>query len=405
MWWFQRCRNDHPDCKSADYSGRNFPRRLLEVGISSRGPTVKVIETQNFQDKEYMTLSHCWGRSLPIRLLTVNLETFKTSIPFSNLPKTFQDAFSVIRWFGIKYLWIDALCIIQDSHDDWAHESGRMRDYYKYSLGTIAATGASNPSEGLFFDSNPAFVSPFRAIISWDGEEKAVAVSAGGSCLETLRREPLSQRGWFLQEYFLSPRILHFGRNHISWECRTELSGERWPNMVPDSVFYCSALSNKGGYSSLSHDLRITSLPRLWGKIVSTYSRLALTRLSDRCVAFAGIAEEIQAVAQDDYVAVLWRRDLPEALLWTVDVHYEEHRYLTEPPARSQSYLAPSWSWLAINRAVTLPVISESKRRNMVVINAEVESVTENKFGAIRHGVISGCGALIPASCMAHNAR
>ena len=76
-WWFQRCKKDHPHCTPAGYSGRKFPKRLLEVGISSNGPTVKVVETQALHDEEYMTLSHCWGGSLPIRLLTSNIESFK----------------------------------------------------------------------------------------------------------------------------------------------------------------------------------------------------------------------------------------------------------------------------------------------------------------------------------------
>ena len=227
--WLQHCRNDHPYCSPVGYSGRKLPTRWLEAGISSEGLIVKVIETQPLPDVEYMTLSHCWGGSLPVRLLTADLENFKTSITFSRLPKTFQDALSVLGWFNIKYLWIDALCIIQDSDDDWTHESGRMRDYYKYSFGTIAATGASRSSEGLFFDRNPAFVPPFRAIRRWYGRETDVVVTAGGGCLEELREEPLNQRGLFLQERFLSPRILHFGPDHVSWECRTGLLCETWP--------------------------------------------------------------------------------------------------------------------------------------------------------------------------------
>lgn len=403
--WFQRCRNRHPWCTPAGYSGRRFPTRLLEVDIPSNGPTVKVIETKSRQDIEYMTLSHCWGGSLPLRLLIANLEAYRTSIDFSRLPKTFRDALSVVGWFGIKYLWIDALCIIQDSDDDWAHESGCMRNYYKYSFGTIAATGASNPSEGLFFDRNPAFVPPFRAIIGRDGQEKAVAVTAGGWCRDKLEKEPLNRRGWVLQERLLSPRILHFGRTHMSWECQTEMLCETWPIIFPSSAYSRSSFNLKAEYTLMSHNLFRFSLGRLWREIVSTYSSMALTRLRDRCVAFAGIAEEIQAVTRDDYVAGLWRRDLPEALLWRVDTSSGKQRYPNELPARSQSYLAPSWSWLSIKRAIELPVPVIGKISELVAINAHVENVTENKFGDIKHAVIKGWGALIPAICMLNNAH
>ena len=397
-WWFQRCRNHHPHCTPAGYSRRKFPKRLLEVGISFNGPTVKVVETQLLQDIEYMTLSHCWGGSLPLRLLNANLQAYKTSISFSSLPKTFQHALFVVGWFGIKYLWIDALCIIQDSENDWAHESGCMRDYYKYSFGTIAATGASNPSDGLFFDRNPAFVPPFRAIIGWYGLEKDVAVTGGESCLETLRKEPLNQRGWFLQERFLSRRILYFGRNQMTWECRNELACETWPNAIP-SVYHGSF--SLEGDSLLFRKHR--SVERLWRELVSTYSSMALTRLTDRCVAFAGIAEEFQAIIRHDYVAGLWRRDLVEGLLWRVTMPSGEHPYPEDSPARPQSYLAPSWSWLSIIRPVELQTFEYPETRYMVAINVEVESVTENKFGAIKHGVIRARGQLVPAICMADN--
>ena len=379
---------------------------MLEVGISSNGPTVKVIETQTLQNIEYMTLSHCWGGSLPLRLLTTNLEASQTSIPLSSLPKTFQDALMVVGWFGIKYLWIDALCIIQDSDDDWAHESGRMRDYYQYSFGTIAATGSCNPSEGLFFDRNPAFVEPFRTLRSLEGEEQEVEVTAGGSCLEALRKEPLNQRGWFLQERFLSRRILHFGRSHMSWECRTELSCETWPNIIPFHVYLRSSFGLKYDHRQISHPLRQDTVIRgLWRNIVSTYSRMALTRLSDRCVAFAGIAEEVQAATQDVYVAGLWWGNLLEDLLWTVDVGFGEQRYPNDSLVRPQSYIAPSWSWFSINRPVKLPNFQNPVIQKMAVINIEVESVTGNKFGAIQHGIISAWGALIPAICTVGNAR
>ncbi len=397
--WFQRCRNHHPHCTPADYSGRKLPKRLLEVGNSSSGLTVKVIETQPLQDIEYMTLSHCWGGTLPMCLLTANLETFKTGIPFSSLPKTFQDAFSVVGWFGIKYLWIDSLCIFQDSVDDWAQESGRMRGHYKYSFGTIAATGASNSSEGLFFDRNPAFVAPFKAIISSEGNEENVEVTAGGSCLGALNKEPLNQRAWVLQERFLSPRILHFGRMHMSWECRTELLCETWPNIVPLHVYMRSHFALNYLHPTRSLDSYLKDTRDLWRKIVSTYSRMALTRLSDRCVAFAGIAEEFQATIRDDYVAGLWQQHLMEELLWRVD----RGKYPKDSPARAQSYLAPSWSWLSLNRAVKLLDFKETDIDKMAVISARVESVTENRFGAVKHGVIGARGALVPAICTANN--
>ena len=170
--------------------------------------------------------------------------------------------------------------------------------------------------------------------------------------------------------------------------------------MVPSSIYFDSSFPLTDRDTLISRNLHdLNSVRALWHKIVSTYSRMALTRLSDRCVAFAGIAVEFQAIAQDDYVAGLWRRDLVEGLLWEVDTS----QYPKDSPARAESYLAPSWSWLSLDRAVRLQDIMGPRIDRMAVISARVESVTENSFGAVKNGVVRAQGLLVPAICTADN--
>ena len=74
-----------------------------------------------------MTLSHCWGTVEFLTLRESCVESMKEGIVWWTLPKSFQDAATVTMWFEVKYLWIDSLCIIQDSYEDWVRESNSMK--------------------------------------------------------------------------------------------------------------------------------------------------------------------------------------------------------------------------------------------------------------------------------------
>jgi hypothetical protein len=98
----------------------------------------------------YLTLSHCWGRERIFTLLRSNFESFYQNIDTAKLPKTFQDALWMTRRLGFKHLWIDSLCIIQDSHDDWLKEAPQMGEVYRNATLNLAATGFSDGRKGLF---------------------------------------------------------------------------------------------------------------------------------------------------------------------------------------------------------------------------------------------------------------
>lgn len=103
------------------------------------------------QDIRYVTLSHCWGGSLPLRTTKETVHLYSWEIPYELIPKTFHDALTITRALDVPYLWIDALCIIQDDHNDWQIEASKMKDVYSGSLITIAATHALNSFTRLLF--------------------------------------------------------------------------------------------------------------------------------------------------------------------------------------------------------------------------------------------------------------
>jgi hypothetical protein len=110
------------------YDTQFRPRRLIEVG--RRGKSPRLIETSSHGGdcSKYLALSHCWGKEMP-EIATTKLSTLnerKAGITFRRLPQTFRDALTVTRGLDIQFLWIDSLCIVQDSAEDWQRESAVM---------------------------------------------------------------------------------------------------------------------------------------------------------------------------------------------------------------------------------------------------------------------------------------
>lgn len=106
------------------------------------------------QDIRYATLSHCWGDSLPLYTTKETEPLYSQEIPSGLIPPTFRDALTIARALDIPYLWIDALCIVQDDHVEWQNEASKMQDIYSGGSLTIAAADAFNSLGGCFFNDN-----------------------------------------------------------------------------------------------------------------------------------------------------------------------------------------------------------------------------------------------------------
>lgn len=120
----------------------------------------------------------------------------KKNIEFKHLLKTFQDAVSAVKWFGINYLWIDSLCIIQDEAEDWRIESQKMKDVYKNAIGVIAATGGSDLSSGCFFTRNLTAIQPFKACIIRGYGIMRFMCGSGNPWRDGVDEVPLNNRAW-----------------------------------------------------------------------------------------------------------------------------------------------------------------------------------------------------------------
>lgn len=207
-----------------------MPKRCLEISLTRASSTLSgVVDNDRLYlysfDKltkphPYATLSYCWGDPGQ-QILTVNdnlPEFVDQGIPLSILPRSIRDAVTVTQRLGIRFLWVDALCIVQD--DDGYKNLGisHMADIYRNADITISAASASNVADGFLEQRE-----------TWSGEGLApiwLPWGAGGciglyhNLMPALRvHDPIHERAWTLQETLLSSRLLVYSKQHHNYAC------------------------------------------------------------------------------------------------------------------------------------------------------------------------------------------
>ncbi|KAH8782076.1 heterokaryon incompatibility protein-domain-containing protein [Hyaloscypha finlandica] len=395
------CKNKHFSCQYR--ANTNLPKRTLSFRVSRNGKAgVRLVENGS-QLGRYIALSHCWGSSQLCVLDGKTISQFKKSIPWSRLPKTFQDAILFSAKLGVNHIWIDALCIVQDDPDDWERESARMADIYQNSFLTLAATASSNGMGGCFSDAKTVALSEHELT----GSQSLVGLDpivvrtklqhwAWPPSKASMKLHPLLSRGWAFQERILSPRVLHFCKDELLWECREESICEcgslpalpetkkqsyvprnetapRWTfgrktwrrafGKIKITMFRRKKTSPKrqrlsriaallprkhsfpGPMIYQEEASNVTNPEKLdaaenWHRVIEQYSSLSLTKQTDRLPALSGLSIRSSPVL-GEYLAGLWKHSLVSDLLWRINE-------LEHDIVRPTEYIAPSWSWASV---------------------------------------------------------
>jgi hypothetical protein len=221
--WLRNCGDKHPQCHYDPQS--RLPKRVLDCSERSKSTRICLVETKEDDRAEYVALSYVWGGRQPFLTRSANIAEHMAEIEVATLPHTLQDAVHVTRAIGLRYLWIDALCIIQDSTKDKATEIGLMNQYYRNAFCVIAATMSKVVTEGflmpnlfgpLSFNLPPADNNTPQAdfkhqvpFFSPDGEARFLILEANPP-IYNAKDAPVNRRCWALQERLLCPRILRF---------------------------------------------------------------------------------------------------------------------------------------------------------------------------------------------------
>jgi hypothetical protein len=402
--WMARCiQNDHGQHDICNRKDENYiPTRLLDVSHALEMGRVRLIcpneMPQMFASKlQYATLSHCWGARGAKEnavLLTSNIESRQSDgLAWDMLPKTFQDAFKVASWLRIDWLWIDSLCIIQDSQSDWQKEVSMMDRVYMNAEVNISADSGENSRAGCFvkrkdIDTTPLeFANPHieRAWIMTTEETFGWMNSA-----------PSLSRAWIHRERQLSRRILHFTKKEVVWECcgrgKACFASETMPGGAPfEKVFngetkfqiQCADLDvdfTKG--EKRSQQERLDKLYKLWNSTCQDLSKKSITYASDLPIILSSLAREFhRMMPNDEYIAGHWRSTLIEALTW----------WVPDNEVGNNGDIAPTWSWLSVAGPVKLyePGHQQHKRNvaEILAMDKKLDSSSSDPYGQLTGGV------------------
>ena len=428
--WLTHCQTHHQTTCAPPSPVPPLPTRLIDVSPSNQPPnTAVLVETATLPPEEratatYLALSHCWGLHPPLTTTTVNLPSHlvslppftpdtttplpsptSTDIPLSTpltplaqtpqtptLPPTFHHAILTTRALGHRYLWIDSLCILQDSRTDWAHEAARMGAYFAGCALVLAAVKSADSRGGLWTPREAWAWQPLKgvkvqmpgvgvvnredgkgwawydwpageevvrvgrvlawkeaALVGWDGggEGSGGEGGKGGRAL-ALGEGPLDGGAWTMQELVLAQRTVRWEGFRVRWVCKGGEASENAPEMREVGEGLAEVAKGLGaGWARLLGDggkvwegVDRRELYMDWYRTVERYTVRGITKQFDILPAIGGLASRFRELVDDRYVAGLWEKDLHQGLLWMV-----------EGPIRpgEQPFRAPSWSWASIN--------------------------------------------------------
>lgn len=410
--WLKNCTSCHDKCLKQQ-GPKSLPLRLIDVNAAGiiQSQTTDTVEQEDFDrlrlgntngvrivstkslspDTEYLTLSHRWGSS-PGILLSEDTRFLLNEDISSRLLRcpeatVFQHAIHVTRCLGFRYIWVDALCIMQDAEAEKGVEIMRMDDIYFNSKLNISASEA-DPLRGLVFDRNVLLTNPYMTMTKVPKRPEAISlyVFSEESHCRLPSGTPLNLRGWVFQERALSPRIVHFAKDKVFWECYSLEASEVFPGGLPDEGMNYWTSADFNFDKSIGIDPAIFDVQQIksrWQELVESYSPTSLTFAEDRLLAISALAKRFCSAMRMDpseYLAGMWRDELPQSLIWRQD----------EMPGRSgptatgldlQMKYAPSWSWASLMVSVSapsvywFPLIATTE-----VVNIDLERRSENFF-------------------------
>ncbi|RDL40024.1 uncharacterized protein BP5553_00003 [Venustampulla echinocandica] len=440
--WLRTCEMKHTKCERPRTEGEKSWKPTRLIRIYEDNDDRQLFEGEEIPDEvTYATLSHCWGKIEDKLVLTLeNRDDLKQAIPPFGGLKTFEDAVNIARQLGLWYLWIDSLCIVQNSKEDWLAQSAQMSNVYKYSFCNITATSATSDLEGCFFNRslnqvylNPLYIDftddlssnsldePHLIIAvpsrkdsprSLEGRYELLQKGAIWAWREDITLAAVNRRAWVVQERLLAPRVLHFSKTQLYWECAELQASESFPfgqPMEQESDYKAQtsfATEAKQYMAGDSTDAQVASEARklafsTWGHAVRAFTSAELTYNSDKLIAISAIAREMKLLMKCRYLAGHWETDLIHQLAWIglpPGGGYRQPSTSTQSGGLPDEYCAPSWSWASSNQCIDIfrqmsndplkPALAE-------VIAVQIELSTDDEMGQVKGGYVKLRGHMV----------
>ncbi|KAL7786937.1 heterokaryon incompatibility domain-containing protein [Trichoderma afarasin] len=383
----KNCMNPKNPHKHCQYSRDTvLPLRVLDVGQpGDPHPTVKLRINDMDTRAKYLALSYCWGKQLdpaarPLQLQRENLNQLVAGIELKSLQQSIQDAIYATRKLGFQYLWVDALCIIQDCDKDKETEISRMASIYKNASVTLAASTSENAAHGFLTQKKQPYCPDYEVRVPMANNVTGTVYLSTGPYEPD---HPLDKRGWTLQEFMLSSRMLIFSDYELLWQCKemdlrsVSARGLEYLQLLESLPWIVFDNGAEPFYGSDE-----TEKLYLWKTIVGQYTARELTNAGDKLNAVMGITSELETLWRDINIYGLWKEWFIDLLAWhKPDIEREEGRNLKR---------APSWSWASLDGVVAYEgSITEDAKVKLLTIQTVVLSCRILKVNEVKYGKVN----------------
>ncbi|KAI0541016.1 heterokaryon incompatibility protein-domain-containing protein [Xylaria digitata] len=393
--------------------GKGFiPERLISVQepiprlvLGADLPTIGA----GAQKPTYAALSYCWGPAEDsenqLKTTTSTIVQRQTAITDAEMTEVLRDSVAMTRALSIPYLWVDALCILQDDISDWERQCRDMAKLYQGAHIVLCAASSASCLQGFLSQRGHRIRMPFRSArrpsitgsyylqFKYAGCPRGVIFSEAAADTQHNR---WGNRGWVFQESWSASRRLVFGNANLHFYCPSGIqsmgNGRREEREAGKKEFSENdqSLSRLDAYNK-------EELYKSWALLVRSYSRFedhSFTKATDILPALSGLASKYHEYIQDEYHAGLWKGDLFRGLMWYWDGDSETlpERLCCLPDTfmRHNDCPVPSWSPLARGMFVTYGAIYKSEecltsfQPEYIALDAKTEPAGNNPFGAIQ---------------------
>ncbi|KAG8162844.1 hypothetical protein KVR01_007322 [Diaporthe batatas] len=403
------CSQEHEECR---HDFPVLPTRVLDVGTLETELKIKLVEPSSGTIGRYIALSYCWGDGSSLQATKSNLSELLQGVDEEELPATIRDAVELARQIRVQYLWVDALCIIQDDLQDWIHESARMSAVYAQAHLTISASSVASSRLSFLHQSrgNKEVLFHWQSHVSdtrINGTDHAVDTSLVRSGMLAVRRttssgfhqdlydniiDPAMTRAWTLQEHALATRLVCFSTDEIQWTCRTlracecQNPEENESSRLEQLQRRLSLTGREGNVAAVRADNMSQEALQFWIKLIEAYCRRDLSCVRDKLPALSGVAQEFLKTSIKEqlaekmmvpplrYLAGLWSFDIQKMLLW----------YPHPQGGSFVEYRAPSWSWASIDGSIrNAPIYWVLRPRAEVLAAACTPANSDDPFGQV----------------------
>ena len=325
-----------------------------------------VIDTENHCVIEtpsgcrYVALSYVWGAGKMLKHISTNSISLQIpgALQLAQIPQTVKDSMTLVKDMGERYLWVDALCIVQDSPVMQQKQIAKMDQIYAKALFTIVAANGDNAEAGLPGVGLTSREQVQEILHLADGDLYTLIhdISEQGN---VIRKSPWAQRAWTFQELLCSGRCLVFTAFQVYWKCHCavwleEIALEQTGSTNLE-LFHESARSRFP-----AHSLSQEKYFRLYEKLLFEYLKRQLSFQADLINAFSGICGWLSVIQGDRFFWGLPQSQFSRGLSWTLMGRHKRHdtRVRIEGPNSTvQEVPFPSWSWAAWETLGVLPTI------------------------------------------------